>query len=633
MMRSTPATPTLKDAIDHIEAYGTDSQKQDIRKARTAFALHNIEAVDFETFPADLDIFNKRVPKLTGTAPGLQRLIHAASMSENTYKQAWRAARRLIAEYTGATGEKKERRARNDEWAELYQKVGALVDVGLVDRFVARVLPTIMDACRAHRITPTDLDANSVRMLLNVDGAHQRRTLRKGLKALDSLREISRLTDLLPSAPVTPAPKKHGRLATLPPHLRMSIDSWVKHAAREKVEVGYEHLAESLSRSAHYRYSAALSLWVETLLKNGALLTTGTTLADLFAADQVDTVLYQLSSSKKQKARTHYKYTLDLFAILSRHGLAEEAAYIRGLTSVMKHLQKGRAAENSMSPKNQRWCKGLVRDPQKIARFDSQHYTYFGLAQETLATAKAEGFELKDLSDPARMSALSDTERSRAKYLLRRARLFGVLAAYTTIALEAAPFRRRNILEIRHTGPAKTLHLHLEKDHPHAIVKFPNEELKNGKWLTLRNEELEPVTIEKRYDEDYGLQILKFYLSSVRPLFPTADQTHCLFPPRTCANTNSAGLSAATFDLWLAQGSEEIGLPLTSHNLRHGYCSIAINEGRVSIEDLARIIGDTVATLRQHYLWIDRAASVRTVQEDISRRRAEHARDRKGRAR
>ena len=144
-----------------------------------------------------------------------------------------------------------------------------------------------------------------------------------------------------------------------------------------------------------------------------------------------------------------------------------------------------------------------------------------------------------------------------------------------------------------------------------------------------RGEEVDPVTIEKRHDGDYGPEILKFYLKEVRPIFPEADRTHCLFPPIEHAHTTETGFLPSTFYIWLAEGSAEIGLPLTSHNFRHGYCSIAINEGRVSMEDLAKIMGDTVATIRRYYAWINGAASVAAVQKDTARRRAEIIKARK----
>ena len=333
MKHSTLTPPTLKDAIAHMEVHGTDSQKQDTRKARTVFALHDIEAADFESFQAELATFDRKVPKLTGTMPGLQRLIHAAGISDNTYKQSWRAARRLIEVLSNAATEKKERHTRDDAWATLHSRVTVLVKVGLVDSFVLRGLPALTDACRLLCLGPTDLNTETVATLLNTDGTHQRKTLRKGLKALDILRNVPRLADLMPAAEATPAPKRAGRLATLPQHLQTSINTWVKHAAREQIEdARYAHLAKPLSESAQYRYSAALSLWVETLVKSGVDLPPGTELASLFVPDQVDSVLGFWSSAKVPAARTQYHYVVDLAAILSRHGLSNEASYVAGMT-------------------------------------------------------------------------------------------------------------------------------------------------------------------------------------------------------------------------------------------------------------------------------------------------------------
>lgn len=51
------------------------------------------------------------------------------------------------------------------------------------------------------------------------------------------------------------------------------------------------------------------------------------------------------------------------------------------------------------------------------------------------------------------------------------------------------------------------------------------------------------------------------------------------------------------------------------------------------MEDLARIMGDTVATIQRFYSWIDAKRSVQAVQQDTARRRAEIARAREGRRR
>jgi len=634
MMHQSPAMltmPTIQDAITYTELHGTPTQQQDIRKARVAMAIHGYEGPDFDRFPADLMFFDQKVPKLSGSVPALQRLIHAAGISENTYKQSWRAARRLIAAVSGAAAEKAERHSREDSWAALLERVEILMRSGLVLPIYLASLPALIDACRQNRIAPSDLTPGTVDKLLAGRDSHSRKNLRKGLKTLDVLRTYSRLRDLLPPEPVTPAAKKAGRLATLPPDLQVRVQDWVDRAARTQVQDDrYEHLSEPLSDSAHYRYRAALCLYIETLLTSGVDVPEAPALAELFTQDRIDMVFGRWTTEQTHAARTNFQYAVDLISLLSRNGEPKAADYLHGLTQVMTRLQEGRAAGRRMSKKPRGFCEELLHDPKKKTLFQIQHVEYYRRALETLAAAKADGLDLVMLANPEHMAALPEAGRSHAKSVLRRARMFGLLAAYAAIALEGAPYRRQNILSIRHTGPKKTLFLHSEGRDPRVVIKFPNEELKNGRWLTARGEELEAITIRKRGEGDYGTQILFFYLDRIRPLFPGAELSHCLFPPIQNVHAPDTSFLVGTFDTWLAKGSAEIGLPLSSHNFRHGYCSIDINEGRRSLEDLARLMGDTVATIQRFYSWIDGARSVQAVQQDTARRRAEIVRAREG---
>lgn len=625
MMHQFPSPPTMKNAIAYVEEHGTPAKQQDPRKARIAMALHGFEGPDFDTFPADLACFDNKIPKLSGSMPALQRLIHAAGISENTYRQSWRAARRLIATISGATAEKAERRNREDTWTDLLVRVDMLVSNGLFLPVQRASLPNIIDTCRQHRIAPVDLTPERAAELLASRDGHGRKTLRRGLKTLDILRSHSRLRDLLPPLRVTPAPKKTGRFATLPLHLQSAIQTWVERAARTQVEdERYEHLSEPLSKSAHDRYRAALALYLETLLLTpGMDAAASPNLDEFFTRDRIDLVMGNWTREQTHVASTSFKYAVDLASLLSRNGAPEAAEYLHGLTRVMTRMQEGRSEGKRMSRKTRRFCERLLNDPKKKTLFQMQHLEYYLRASSALKTAEAHGLDLALFANPHNLDPLSNLERSRVKDLLRQARMFGLLAGYATIALEAAPYRRQNILSIRHSGPRKTLFLHLEGRDPQAVIKFPNEELKNGRWLTERGEELEAITIRKRGEGDYGPEILSFYLNKIRPLFKEATKTHCLFPPITHAKTTESSFIIGTFNTWLAEGSAEIGLPMSSHNFRHGYCSIDINEGRRSMEDLARIMGDTVATIQRYYSWIDGKRSVQAVQRDTARRRAE----------
>ena len=299
------------------------------------------------------------------------------------------------------------------------------------------------------------------------------------------------------------------------------------------------------------------------------------------------------------------------------------------MLDTMSFLKEGRAASKIMSSKVKNWCADLLSDPKKKALFQTQHVEYLKRAIAVLQEAEAEDIDLKSLTIPGTISSLPKKKAKIARRLLRDARMFGMMAAYTAIALEGSPYRRQNMLSVRHSGPNKTMFLHLSDPSPHLIIKFPNSELKNGKWLSERGEELEAVIIKKRGAGDFGSNIIAFYLSEIRPLFSEANKTHCFFPPLKKAKTTTTGFVKGTFYEWLAEASAEIGLPMNSHNFRHGYCSIDINEGQRSMEDLAKILGDTVAVLQKNYAWINARQSVVNVQRSAAARRTDIMKNRR----
>ncbi|OBY24573.1 site-specific integrase [Leisingera sp. JC1] len=624
MAEETPIPLTMQDAVSHAEEHGTPSQKQDIRKAKAAFSIHGFEGPSFSNFPADLSTYEKTITKLSGSMPCLQALVHAAGISDESYKQFQRAGRRLIEAATGVKAAKLERKARNDEWAVIQNQIALLVKAGFVMPQHSVALTALIDICRAAEITPKTLTAEQVQAWLSNAPAAKRKALRKGLKALDTLQRIGRLRPLLPPYLVTPESKPSGRLRTLPGPLQQAINAWLDIAAREQVEdPRYEHLAEPLSAPSRAAYSAAISLYVQTLFKLEPDLLSETALNRLFSEKNIDAVLSAWGQNEALKARTLAGYAANIAALLQRNGLPDAGTYVAGLSKVLPHLVEGRAAGKVMSPRVKRWCEALLRDPKKTTLFQIQHLEYYRRALEALAAAKQNSLDLLHLSNPEVLAALPDAKRYAVKKTLRTVRMFGLMAAYSAVALEGAPFRRQNMLTMRHSGPRKTMHLHLIGRAPHVVIKFPNEELKNGKYLSERGEELEAITIEKRGPGDHAVDIITFYLREIRPLFPEADKTHAFFPPLKTAASPDAGFVSATFYLWLSEASAEIGLPMNSHNFRHGYCSIDINDGRRSIEDLAKLLGDTVAVVQRNYAWINAKKSVLNVQKDTARRRTE----------
>ena len=616
---------TMATAVASVQTTGSPSQVQDVRKAKSIFTMFGIEGEAFDAFPADIHAFEAAIPRFSKRSFKHHDLIEAGRISNETYKQNWRAAKRLIENGTGETARKAERRTRQDDCAKLLEMVDALVAVGLLPAAAPASLTTLIDCLRATDTAPRDLTAANFEDMRLVVPTRKQAALKKGLKLLNELRTHAALADLLPASLIRMA--EH-RVYTFPDHLVAERDAWIDQAARQQVEPAFNDIATPNSASDCAIYRAALGCLAYLMERRGLDLATVPDLPALLRSPDVTHAIRDMENDPDRSARTHFGYASKIALLMERNGMPEEAAGIRYLIKNFGHLQQGANAGKQMGRKQKRWCQELIRSPEKTGRFLLQHLHYFEIAKQAYGAAAKAGINLQSVSDPTTMQMLSEKERGVAKMHLNRVRMFGTVATYAAIALEGSPFRRQNMLSIRHKGLNKTLFDHIKSRDPHVVIKFPNSELKNHLALDARGEELEPIEIRTRDDGDHGLQIITWYLAKVRPLFPEAAHTDHLFP-HIKRSTNVNHLSKGTFGNWLEAASAEIGLRLTSHKFRHGYCSIEINYGNRSFEDLAKVLGDSPATVRRNYAWIDGQQSVANVQNDVAARRAEIARQRR----
>ena len=625
---SPEATPfkTMGALAAAIEAGHFPDPIEDLRKARRAFEVHDIDGPAFAAFPLDPAEYETRVPKLGKRTPDVARKVAEAGLSGATYKQYRAAGKRLIERATGRAQACADRRAREDAWAALLDQLRTLRDVGLVHAAQIGGLAQLIDRARQLGIDPRDLvDPDAVARLLDAAETQTiRKIICKGLAGLNGLAGTPGLRDHLPEREVV-VPRGKAREIAIPAHLEAEVRSWVVRAAK------------GLSPSTHNCIRAALRNYVATLALRGTDVNRADGLLPLFDETLIEDVFVAWVEDESLEPTSYVKYVGYLAKALDCNAGSEDAdtaAHVDRLLGRAKEhkaiFTRGKA--KVMGKRGQAWCRALVNDRARSDLFETQHLEYYARALQALAEAKENGLELARLSDPAAMAALPRKRRSLAKRLLRRARRFGLLAAYTAIALEGAPYRRTNMLGLRHTGKKKTFFDHLAGPDPHAVIKIPNEELKNGEALAAAGEELPPLTLRALVETDRAPEILKFYLKHIRPLFPGAAHSECLFPPVIPQAAPEAGLPKGTFDLWLADASAEIGLPMTSHHFRHGFVTLALEYGTATPRELAVVMGHTTTeTLLKFYAFLDRDKGQARVQTDVAGRRAEAA-ARRGRA-
>ncbi|MFX0547456.1 hypothetical protein ACEWPL_018200, partial [Roseovarius sp. S1116L3] len=416
----------------------------------------------------------------------------------------------------------------------------------------------------------------------------------------------------------------------LPSFLDAEAQTWVRGATvvyHEEMltEEARCATAKEYSESCKAVYIASLRTYMRAV-QNDCDLTAVNGLTALFRPDLIEKTLTRLckksGTSDGLAPRTLFSYALILKRTLAAQGLAEEASKVEQLIKALPVLIQGQSASKMMSPKVETWCRNLLNDPVATELFESQHFSYAERALSALELADLEGIDLLAYSRSPDTQPLS-LDRSRlAAELLRQARMYGVCAAVAAIELEGAPFRKSNVIsDLRLSGHPQTFFDHRDdKTRPRLEIHIPNELLKNGDAMTRRNQHLPRFVFDRDGLGADGYRILSFYLARIRPLFGGADLSDHVFP---ALEAEPRSLVISTFDGWLTECSTKIGLPLLPHNFRHGICTIEIFHDPTCYPELETLTGDTEATLRQHYAFIDRERQSRSLQQKRYERRAQ----------
>ena len=619
---------TMLDVVEAGETHQSTSFQQYAKQLLNVMKWRGYDRPDLSVLTADVKTWLSFAPKYDSRNATLLRDL---PWKKGTYQQYQKGGRLLIEHVTGAFAERAARKATcDDSWATLAERAEALATAGLLSSQRLAGLARITDVARAAGIQSTSMtNERVVDLKARTNSAKEWDGVKRGAILLDDLRAYPTLLPLLPDRPIGHIETRWRRPFERPESIRPDLDRWLEEATTiypEDVEseVLRRAMAQPLSEGASGIYAAALGNYLDVLATKRDL--TGARLADLFGDEDLIAVHFAwIEKSSRPGGLTPgsmYQYFNAIRLALKRNGEVDAAKRIQTMLKAQPILKQGKEAKECMSPDNEKWCRGLLADEKKIEIFETQHILYAQLAKATLDEAAAEGLDLVALTgNPEAMRRLSARKRGRAKKLIVRARRLGTCAAYAAIALEGAPLREDNMIALSRSGAKQTFFDHATGAEPHYRIVIPNEMLKNGKSLTARGEQLPPIIIEKRGPDDVAVPILKFYFDRIRPLFPHARSSNRVFP-----SVKSAGghLGAGTFSNWLLASSVEIELRQTSHNFRHGLCTIQINDDLGCIEELAVFLGDKPKTVRKYYVFLMRDKVLNKMQTTIAERRAQH---------
>ncbi|PID35445.1 MAG: hypothetical protein CR958_00205 [Rhodobacterales bacterium] len=620
----------MLDVLRFGQALEGGTQQQYATNFERMFRKRGYQDRHLETLEGTLEVYLQVAPKYRKGNRDLNARILDWGITLGTYKQYQSDGRRLLETFTGELQARRTRREQQDSFAQLQAVLPDLVSAALLKASQARNLPKLIDLARARGWDMSDITRERIISLredcLNTDEWGR---VKQAAACLDYLRQFPTCLPLLPIDEIGPL----SGILRVDSELDVLLDEEAQTWVQDATIVYHDDMltdearcatAKEYSKSCKAVYIAALRTYMRTVQIDSDLNTVNG-LTALFRPDLIEktfTRLCKKSGTDGGRApRTLFSYALCVKRVLAAQGLNDEAVKVERLMKTLPVLIEGQVASTMMSPKVEAWCRSLLNDPKAMEIFENQHFTYAERALAAMELADLEGIDLLAYSRSPDTQPLSPDQARLAANLLRQARMFGVCAAFAAIEIEGAPFRKSNVItDLKFGGHPQTFFDHREdKVRPRLEIHIPNELLKNGDAMTRRNQYLPRFVFDQDGLGAEGYRILSFYLTRIRPLFGGANRSDHVFP---ALKGKPRPLVLSTFDGWLTECSNAIGLPLLPHNFRHGFATIEILHDPTCYSELETLTGDTEDTLRQHYAFIDRERQTRTLQQKRYERRA-----------
>lgn len=112
--------------------------------------------------------------------------------------------------------------------------------------------------------------------------------------------------------------------------------------------------------------------------------------------------------------------------------------------------------------------------------------------------------------------------------------------------------------------------------------------------------------------DNRAVEILRWFISEIRPRFPGAQTSEYLFPGFAA---HGGPIHGDTLRSWLKTHGRSIGIVMTPHDFRHGLASLYIRAHPGGYDHIARLLDNTPAVVRRYYAWIDNERVLFEVQQ------------------
>ncbi len=499
------------------------------------------------------------------------------------YQLMRRRVRAAVKEFVGIHAAQQALRAQRDEWNELFDRLEprTTAKVGHSDWHPMKVaaLQSFALVARAQGWQPRDLNAARARQIDDLYTGNKRQANRTCLVRLDEIREFPEVLPLLPPVPIGfDAACRQEMKTGFPAQMERTFTPWIDALTKR----GWDPVSERYSddHAMHRRVLRyALRCYLRIAMELGLLAPEATDLVPVLATEAAQTRIAREMFARQDRTKA-----------AGRLARRTTRKYLKGIRQVSVHLgrdttnldlilannpdsRKAAKDEKEMTPKNRRFCEGLVENPALERRF---LFSFQELRREAEAigeAAKAEG-------------------RAMSKHEISEVRMLGTAACFAALEIGGAPIRVEDAMALPCVGTDAQIRLQMKGSKP-MQVRIPAECTKNGL----------PIEFPIRRNRHGCYDTIRWYVTTIRPLFPHAATSPYLFP---AVRTPGAHLDEGYFGERFSDLMRRIcDLPMTPHQMRHGQTSLLLNAHPQEVEVIAKRIGDTVETLRIFYGWLD----------------------------
>lgn len=503
--------------------------------------------------------------------------------SNDAYMLFRRRLQAPLREFLGIHAEQARLRAMEDDWSRLLAAIEPLCE-GKVGHgapwhpMKLAALRSFALVARAYGWQPRDLTLAAARQIDAEFRGNKKDANRRSLRRLDELRAFPKLLPLLPARPIgfsgkDMAPERQA----LDPAWEAQFQLWVDAVTKSGWDPVDQVFADDHAGHAHVLRSAFRTI-LRVGLEIGAIaegVDLRTVLGDDEALCAIAGELFARRHRPKRAGRlaprSSRKYLKGLNQVRAYLGL--DTTLLAQVLANNAVAREGKKADKRMTPKNRTFCEGLVEKPVMRRRF---------LGSFRVLRAEAEA-----ILDQATQEKRKLTGHERA-----RVRLLGACACFAAIEIGGAPIRVENAMNLTCIGEDAQIRIP-EKGKKKIEVLIPAELTKNEVEIAF------PIRANSFGCHD----TIRWYLQTIRPLFPQAGTSLYLFP---AVKTPGVPLNASYFGAeFAALMRTVVDLPMTPHQMRHGQTSLLLDKHPNEIEVIAKRIGDTAATLRQFYGWLN----------------------------